>query len=113
MARLNADVVGFQEVWDEVALKAAVARSGLRFATVAAPGAETGAIGTPRLGLATRLAVEHIETLADFAAAERVVAPELGGYSRFERPVLHARLRSQHGPQPSTALHVLVVHLKS
>ena len=113
LARLNADIVGLQEVWDEVALKAAVARSGLRYTTVAAPGAETGAIGTPRLGLATRLAVERIETIADFAPAERVLVPELGEYTRFERPVLHAQLRTRHGQQPGTALHVLVVHLKS
>lgn len=113
LARLNADIVGFQEVWDEAALKAAVARSGLRYTTVAAPGAETGAVGTPRLGLATRLVVEQIETLTDFLPADRLTVPELGEYTRFERPVLHAQLRARHGQQAGTALHVLVVHLKS
>ena len=117
LARINADIVGFQEVWDEAALKAAVARSGLRYTTVAAPGAETGAIGTPRLGLATRLAVEHIETITDFVPADRLMVPELGEYTRFERPVLHARLqtssRGRQGAHAGTPLHVLVVHLKS
>lgn len=117
LARLNADIVGFQEVWDEAALKAAVARSGLRYTTVAAPGAENGAIGTPRLGLATRLAVEQIETIADFVPADRLMVPELGEYTRFERPVLHARLqtssRARQGTHAGAALHVLVVHLKS
>ncbi len=109
VARLGADVYGFQEVWHEAALKAVVASSGLRMNAVLAPGAESGAQGTPRLGLATRLQVEQVESVVDFAAGERVQVPELGAYTRFERPVLHARLRTQQG----TPLHVLVVHLKS
>ena len=109
LARLNADVAGFQEVWDEAALKAAVARSGLRYAHVVAPGAETGAVGTPRVGLASRLQVEAVASIADFAPREHVQVPELGTYTRFERPVLHATLRTRHGQR----LHVLVVHLKS
>jgi endonuclease/exonuclease/phosphatase family metal-dependent hydrolase len=109
IARLNADVAGFQEVWDEAALKAAVARSGLRYTHVLAPGAETGAVGTPRLGLASRLQVEEVASIADFAPREHVQVPELGLHTRFERPVLHATLRTRHGLR----LHVLVVHLKS
>jgi endonuclease/exonuclease/phosphatase family metal-dependent hydrolase len=109
VARLGADIYGFQEVWHEAALKAVVARSGLHLHTVLAPGAEEGATGTPRLGLATRLHLEAIESLVDFAASDHVIVPELGPYTRFERPVLHARLRTQ----PGTPLHVLVVHLKS
>jgi endonuclease/exonuclease/phosphatase family metal-dependent hydrolase len=109
LARLSADVVGFQEVWHEAALKAAVARSGLRYAAVAAPGAEQGAVGTPRLGLATRLALEHIDTVADFLPNEVVNVPELGVHTHFERPVLRAVLRTKAGQR----LHVLVVHLKS
>jgi endonuclease/exonuclease/phosphatase family metal-dependent hydrolase len=109
LARLNADVMGFQEVWDEAALKAAVARSGLRLAAVLAPGAEQGAIGTPCVGLATRLAVDEVRSIAEFAPSEVVAVPELGDHRRFERPVLHVRLHTRQG-QP---LHVLVVHLKS
>ncbi len=109
VARLGADVFGFQEVWHEAALKAVVARSGIHLNAVLAPGAESGATGTPRLGLATRLAVEQVESLADFAPQEHIHVPELGVYTRFERPVLHARLRTHQG----TPLHVLVVHLKS
>lgn len=107
--RLNADVVGFQEVWDESALKAAIARSSLRYHHVAAPGAENGASGTPRVGVATRLAVESLGSIVDFAPRERVTVPELGAHVRFERPVLKATLRMKHGQ----LLHVLVVHLKS
>ncbi|MBL8342403.1 MAG: endonuclease/exonuclease/phosphatase family protein [Rubrivivax sp.] len=113
--RLQADVVGVQEVWDEAALRAAVARSGMQRLTVHAPGAENppgaggGAQGTPRVGLVTRLAVERLDSIAEFAAAEAVALPEIGMLARFERPVLRARLRTAWG-QP---LHVLVVHLKS
>jgi endonuclease/exonuclease/phosphatase family metal-dependent hydrolase len=109
LARLNADVLGLQEVWDESTLKAVVARSGLRYGLVAAPGAENGAVGTPRVGLATRLEVEALSSMAEFASLERVMVPELGEYTRFERPVLKATLRTRHGQ----LLHVLVVHLKS
>lgn len=109
LARLNADVLGFQEVWDESALMSAVARSGLRYGRVAAPGAEAGAIGTPRVGLATRLEVEALSSIAEFAPTEQVIVPELGEHSRFERPVLRATLRTRHGQ----LLHVLAVHLKS
>jgi hypothetical protein len=94
LARLNADVMGCQEVWDQAALQAAVARSGLRYAAVLAPGAEQGAVGTPRVGLITRLSVEAVDSVADFTPADHVQVPEIGAYTRFERPVLHARLRT-------------------
>jgi endonuclease/exonuclease/phosphatase family metal-dependent hydrolase len=109
LTRLNADVTGFQEVWDEAALKAAVARSGLHHAHVLAPGAETGAVGTPRVGLATRLALQDATSIADFAPHQRVQVPEIGEHNKFERPVLKVSLRMKHGQ----LLHVLVVHLKS
>ena len=107
--RLNADVLGLQEVWDEAALKTAVARSGLRYTHVLAPGAEQGAVGTPRVALVTRLALEAVESVPSFGPHDHVVAPELGPHDRFERPVLKARLRMKQGQ----TLHVLVAHLKS
>ena len=60
-------------------------------------------------GADIRLAVDAVESIADFGPAEQVLVPEIGLHSRFERPVLHARLRTRQG-QP---LHVLVAHLKS
>jgi endonuclease/exonuclease/phosphatase family metal-dependent hydrolase len=109
LARLNADIVGFQEIWDEGALKSAVSASALRYAHVLAPGAEQGATGTPRVGLATRLALESVESVQDFAPHEQVPIPEIGLHTRFERPILKAALRTRQG----VALHVLVAHLKS
>lgn len=107
--RLNADVMGVQEVWDEAALKAAVAASRQRHAAAHAPGAEAGATGTPRVGLVTRLPVLRLESITEFAPADAVVLPEIGPLTRFERPVLRAELRTAGG----MPLHVLVVHLKS
>jgi endonuclease/exonuclease/phosphatase family metal-dependent hydrolase len=111
---LNADVLAVQEVWDELALRAAVARSGLQYGFVAVPGAENGpgqhgAQGTPRVGLVTRLKVEHTESLAEFAPAAVVQVPGLGAHTRFERPPLLATLRMKHG-QP---VAVITAHLKS
>lgn len=114
IAALNADVLCVQEVWDESALKAAVHRSGLRYSTVAAPGAENsdkhhGAAHTPRVGIATRLEVESIESHMQFSQGQGVDVPELGRYEKFERPALHATLRMKHGQR----LHVMTVHMKS
>lgn len=109
VARLNADVLAVQEVWDEPALKAAVARSGLRYGTAVAPGAEHGAEGTPCVGLVTRLEVEALERIADFPPGHAVPVPDLGDAVRFERPVLEASLRDKAGRR----LRVLVAHLKS
>lgn len=109
IARLKADVIGLQEVWDESALRDAVERSGWRQAHLSAPGAEQGATGTPRVALVTRLAVDSIDSITRFDEPSPIAVPDLGPATRFERPVLHARLRMKHG-QP---LQVLVVHLKS
>jgi predicted extracellular nuclease len=111
---LNADVIAVQEVWDELALRAAVARSGLQYGFVAVPGAENGpgqagAQGTPRVGIVTRLKVESVESLHDFPHAAVVQVPGIGPHTRFERPPLLATLRLKHG-QP---LLVITAHLKS
>jgi endonuclease/exonuclease/phosphatase family metal-dependent hydrolase len=108
--RLNADLLAFQEVWDEAALRSAVHHSQLRYAHVIAPGSEAGAVGTPRVGLATRWVLESSALITDFPAGCAVAVPELGDYARFERPVLHALVRL---PAGGPLLHVLVLHLKS
>lgn len=111
---LNADVLAVQEVWDEVALRAAVTRSGLQYGFVSVPGAEngpgqSGAQGTPRVGLVTRLKVESVESLPDFPAAAIVQVPGIGAHTRFERPPLLATLRMKHGQDVA----VITAHLKS
>jgi predicted extracellular nuclease len=114
IAALNADVLAVQEVWDEAAIKAAVSRSGLRYSTVAVPGAENnnrnnGAQNTPRVGFVTRLEVEKLESFSEFPPALRLQIPGVGEHTKFERPPLLATLRMKHGQ----VVHVLTAHLKS
>lgn len=107
--RLNADVACFEEVWDQSALQDAVSASGLHYAHVLVPGAEMGATGTPRVGLASRLHMLSYTSLESFPEGMALDVPELGRYARFERPVLHAMLQTRQG----LPLQVLVAHLKS
>jgi predicted extracellular nuclease len=114
IAALNADVLAVQEVWDEAAIKAAVARSGLRYSTVAVPGAEnsdshSGAQNTPRVGIVTRLEVEKLQSFSEFPPELRLQIPGVGEHTKFERPPLLATLRMKHGQ----VIHVLTAHLKS
>ncbi len=114
IAALNADVLAVQEVWDEAAIKAAVARSGLHYSTVAVPGAENnetnhGAQNTPRVGIITRLEVEKLQSFSEFPTSLRIQIPGLGEHVKFERPPLLATLRMKHGQ----VVHVLTAHLKS
>ncbi|GKS77586.1 endonuclease/exonuclease/phosphatase family protein [Acidovorax sp. SUPP950] len=111
---LNADVLAVQEVWDEQALQTAIGRSGLRYDFVSVPGAENtgashGAQGTPRVGIATRLRVESLRSIAEFPPALAVDVPGLGTHHRFERPPLLATLRMKHGQ----TVNVVTAHLKS
>jgi predicted extracellular nuclease len=114
IAALNADVLAVQEVWDEAAIKGAVSRSGLRYSTVAVPGAENnetnnGAQNTPRVGIVTRLDVEKLQSFSEFPAELRIQVPGLGEHAKFERPPLLATLRMKHGQ----IVHVLTTHMKS
>jgi predicted extracellular nuclease len=114
IAALNADVLAVQEVWDEAAIKAAVSRSGLRYSTVAVPGAENndvsqGAQNTPRVGIITRLDVEKLQSFSEFPVELRLQVPGVGVHAKFERPPLLATLRMKHGQ----VVHVLTAHLKS
>lgn len=111
---LNADALAVQEVWDEAALKAALGKSGLQYKAVAIPGAEngpgqSGAQGTPRVGLVTRLAVEQVQSFSELPPGMAIDVPGLGRHTRFERPPLMATLRMKHGQR----VHVLTCHLKS
>lgn len=108
--RLNADVIAFQEVWDEAALHDAVAASGLRYPHLAAPGAEQGATGTPRVAIASRWPVREVTSHAAFAAAQSVAVPEIGDIQAFERPILEALIAM---PGERGTMRVLVAHLKS
>jgi endonuclease/exonuclease/phosphatase family metal-dependent hydrolase len=77
---------------------------------VAAPGAEQGAVGTPRVALASRWPVIELQSHLAFAAAQAVPVPELGVHAAFERPILEALIEMPGG---RGTMRVLVVHLKS
>lgn len=116
IAALNADILAVQEVWDEAALQDAVKASGLHYHTVIVPGAENdatkglnGAANTPRVGIVTRLEVEHIESFSEIPLAMQLHVPDIGLQTKFERPPLWATLRMKHGQR----VHVLTAHLKS
>ncbi len=111
--RMDADLVGFQEVFHEAALRTVCTRSALfdETSTIVAPGAD-GASG-PRLGLATRLAVaEPTTTIQEFppgltAAVDGVALP----VGEFSRPILRAGVILD--PDAGTTATVFVAHLKS
>jgi len=107
LRRMDADIVGFQEVFHEDALVEATGRSG-RYdgGTVIAPGA-TGA--EPRVGLATSLTLtgtpEAIEAFPDGSS----VSYGQGNVDSFERPVLKATMELDG----TNTVTVFVTHLKS
>jgi endonuclease/exonuclease/phosphatase family metal-dependent hydrolase len=110
---MDADLVGFQEVFHEDALRTACLRSAAfdDASTIVAPGAD--GISGPRLGLATRLTVaEPPTTISEFppgldVAADGVALP----VGRFSRPVLRTRVVID--PADGTTVTVFVAHLKS
>ncbi|MGY1679213.1 endonuclease/exonuclease/phosphatase family protein [Geodermatophilus sp. SYSU D01176] len=112
LRRMDADLVGFQEVFHEEALRDVCGRSG-RFedATVTAPGVD-GASG-PRLGLVTALPLaEPVTAIADFPPG---LDAEVDGLAlpvgTFGRPVLRAPVVLD--PAAGTTATVFVAHLKS
>jgi predicted extracellular nuclease len=110
LRRMDADVVGFQEVFHAEALQEVCKRSGLYTGgMVVAPGAD--GVSGPRLGLATRIPVTEAASTVDRfptgvdVPAEGVALP----VGNFSRPVLRARLRMDE----TREVTVFVVHLKS
>ncbi len=110
LRRMDADVVGFQEVFHVEALQEVCKRSGLfTDGTVVAPGAD--GVSGPRLGLATKLPVAEAATsVTAFPAGVDVPVDGIAlPVGNFSRPVLRARLRLD----ATREVTVFVVHLKS
>ena len=111
--RMDADLVGFQEVFHEEALRTACRLSDAfdDTSTIVAPGAD--GISGPRLGLATRLTVaEPPTTICEFPAGLDVVADGVAlPVGRFSRPILRTRVVLD--PATGTTTTVFVAHLKS
>ncbi len=109
LKKMGADVIGFQEVWHEDALKAAVAAGqseGKTFQTFVAAKADT----SPHVGLATSLEVVNVTAHQGFPDGfELSVSGLPAPIKAFSRPVLQADLKLPGGQD----LTVLVAHLKS
>ena len=107
LRRMDADIVGFQEVFHEDALVDVAGHSG-RYdgGTVIAPGANGEG---PRVGLATSLALagtpEAVEAFPDGFS----VSYDQGTVDSFERPVLKATMDLDG----TNTITVFVAHLKS
>jgi endonuclease/exonuclease/phosphatase family metal-dependent hydrolase len=109
LRRMDAEIVGFQEVWHLDALRAAVQAGspggGPLQVMVATPEQKR-----PQVGLATSLEVVRTLTHQDFPDGFALTVSGIPGpIKSFSRPVLQADLKLPEGQE----LTVLVAHLKS
>jgi endonuclease/exonuclease/phosphatase family metal-dependent hydrolase len=108
LRKMDADIVGFQEVFHEAALQQVVHQSGLYPDATILMSERVGE--SPAVGLVSRLEVLEHHVYRDFPSKAQL---EFDGVAvpiyKFSRPVLHARLRLR----PEVIVNVFVVHLKS
>lgn len=108
LSEMDADFVGFQEVFHREALVEAVNRSGVYPGATVDVADENGRL--PRVAFVSRLPVRRVEVVKDFPPAARV---DFGGqplpFTQFHRPVFKVTVELPGGVE---AL-MLVVHLKS
>jgi len=108
LEEMDADFVGFQEVFHKKALEEVLARTGRYPRAVVEVADETGHL--PRVGFVSRLPVRNIEVIRDFPGEARV---DVGGqavpFQGFHRPVLKVGVELPGGKSAV----ILVVHLKS
>lgn len=108
LGEMDADFVGFQEIFHREALTDVVARSGRYKQAVVdvAEGSEPG----PCVGFVSRLPVKRVEVVHDFPLESRL---DVGGqplpFTKFHRPLFKVTVELPGGKE---AL-ILVVHLKS
>lgn len=117
--RLQADIIGVQEVWDEQAMVDLCHKAGLRDYHVAIPMASNqadspltqgqGAIGTPAVGLVSRFEIIKTQLLTQMPSIAVMQVPDLGEYRTFNRPPVIADVRLPTGQE----MTVIVAHLKS
>ena len=109
--KLDADVIGFQEIFSQSALLDAMART-TRYRNAALVGfeSESDERATPRLALISRLPLaSSVVQYTEFPQELNLDLPGGGSLNRFSRPILHAQIvLPDH-----TITHVFVCHLKS
>lgn len=105
---MDADFVGFQEVFHRKALEDVCRKSGLYPQSIIEVGGETGDL--PRVAFVSRLPVLKHEVIEDIPPEARVDVEGLVlPYHKFHRPLIKAWVKLPNG---HTAV-VFVVHLKS
>ncbi|RMG26762.1 MAG: endonuclease/exonuclease/phosphatase family protein [Bacteroidetes bacterium] len=106
LKHMNADIVGFQEVFHEEALQEVVDASGLyphaQLATANANGSQ------PVVGLLSRFPIKNVEVIVPFPEVLDIEGMEIP-IREFRRPVLKADVEVR----PGLELCCYVVHLKS
>jgi endonuclease/exonuclease/phosphatase family metal-dependent hydrolase len=109
--KMDADVIGFQEVFSQAALRDVLARTS-NYQQAHLVGFDPHAdILTPSVALVSRLpvlegTVEHIDFPLSILTQ---LAHGISAISRFTRPILHAQV----AVSPQLTVHVFVLHLKS
>lgn len=117
--RLQADIIGVQEIWDEQAVIELCQKAGLHDYHVAVPMASNradspltqgrGATGTPAVGIISRFEIIRTQLLTKMPTVALMQVPDLGEYQQFNRPPLLADIRLPNGQE----MTVIVAHLKS
>ncbi|MGH7495728.1 MAG: endonuclease/exonuclease/phosphatase family protein [bacterium] len=111
LIHMNADLVGFQEVFHAAALQEVVNASNQYTNASIIVGNETG--NSPRVALVSRFPIVSHKVIADFpGSAILTIENKPFEIKAFSRPVIQATVQidSVHGP---VELIVFVVHLKS
>jgi len=108
LKEMDADFVGFQEVFDRRALEEVVARAGCYAEATLDVADETGTL--PRVAFVSRLPVRRTEMIRDFPPGARIdVEGQALPFTRFHRPVFRVTVGLPGGRDAV----ILVVHLKS
>jgi len=114
LKQMDADIVGFQEVFHKAALQDVLNRSGIYTNAYIAIGNEIGTL--PRLAIVSRFPIEEVEVFEDFLPdsildvestdeTTKVLIP----VTKFSRPVLKVKIKLLD----RLSAYVYVVHLKS
>jgi endonuclease/exonuclease/phosphatase family metal-dependent hydrolase len=110
--KLNADVIGFQEIFSQAALKDVLSRTkNYQQAHHLGVDPDPNFRLTPSVALVSRLPLAApMQMVSNLPRGLSVVIPDVQEhFDRFTRPVLHAQVVAPNG----LAIHLFVTHLKS
>lgn len=118
LAKAHADIIAVQEVWDSDALEALAISLGFKAEHVVIPMASNdranpytqglGAQKTPAVGFISRFNALETTLLEEIVLEAVVDIPDVGPYTRFNRPPLLLRIDAYGQP-----ITIITAHLKS